>query len=51
MDNISRHKSGAAGPAASRRVVLEDMPTLDFSTTARSKVMLGVLGVLVVGAR
>ena len=50
VDNISRHKGGAASPAASHRVVLEDLPSLDFSTTARSKAMLGVLGVLVVGA-
>jgi hypothetical protein len=49
VDNISRHKSGATTPAASHRVVLEDMPSLDFSATARSKVMMGVLGVLVIG--
>jgi hypothetical protein len=50
VDNSARHKEGRTVPIASHRVALEDMPSLDFSATARSKVMLGVLGVIVLAA-
>lgn len=49
-DNSTRHQEGRVGPAASHRVRLEDMPSLEFDNTARSKAMLGLLGVIVVGA-
>jgi hypothetical protein len=50
VDNSARHKGDRTVPAASHRVALEDMPSFDFSATARSKLLLGVLGVIVLGA-